>query len=335
MRPATRRTHSWSGLGVLALILALTGCEPERSRWSFAVQPDGSGCLRLMHETAGPGEMEGPAPAEEPDVAERRAKGQAAMFLASVGGVTAWTDLVVEPIEGRRTRIEATGWFRSLADVRLQGEPRFTLTSVGDSLEVTYTDPIPGGLARLFLDDREKMLETLRLPDDRFDASVHRTRGFVEMSLAGWQFDLVVRFPGQRLEEVSGFERVADDRVALHQDVSAVLEHVDADVAVIQELRQEVRTGACSAAEAYGRLPERLRDRARYVARCRVLVALPVPEFETAFEEARAEWGRSEWKPRVDRLGQPFDPEADPEVDTEVDPEVDTEVGDEAPPETH
>jgi hypothetical protein len=305
-----RTTHSWSGLlGALALALALTGCEPERSRWSFAVQPDGSGCLRLIHETAGQGDPDQPAPPEPEDQAQQRATGQATLFLAGVSGVAAWTDVAATPIEGGRARIEATGWFHRLADVRVQGEPRFTLTSVGDDLQVTYADPIPGGLARLFLDDREKMLETFRLPEERFHASVHRTRGFVEMSLAGWQFDLMLRFPGQQVREVSGFERAGRDAdlVTLHQDVEAVLALVDADVAVLHDLRQQVRTGACSPEEAYGQLAERLATGEAYRVGCDVLAAEPDPEFLAAFEAARATWERSEWKPRLERYGEPFE----------------------------
>lgn len=313
-----KTTHSRSGLGVLVLAvgLALTGCEPERSRWSFAVQPDGSGLLRVVHETAGPGDPEASAPAEAPDVAQKRATGQAAMFLASVGGVDAWTDIVARPIEGGRTRIEATGWFRHLGDVKVQGEPRFTFSSVGDSLEVTYDDPIPDGLSRLFLDDREKMLETFSMPDDRFDASVHRTRGFVEMSLAGWKFDLAVRFPGQRVKDVVGFVRAAEDRVAMHQDVDSVLALVDADVAALRALRQEVRTGACTAQEAYGKLSERLAAGTSYVGRCDVLVEETDREFLAAFESARASWEESEWKPRLDRYAEPFEAEVGDEVES-------------------
>lgn len=301
-----RTTRRTLGVATVLLAVSLAGCEPERSRWDVSLQPDGSGQLRLIHETAGdvqarPGD---PTPEENDPEAAELARMQAARFLATIEGVTAWTDISAAPLAGGRTRVEATGWFRSLADLKVLGEPRFTATVVGQALEVEYRDPIPRGLSELFLAERAKVHEAFDEPDDRFEASVHRTRGFVEMSLAGWQFDLLLRPPGT-IAHVDGFERVADDAVALRQNVETVLALLDADLQALREVRADVRQGLLTREQGYAALAQRLARGPTHRVRSEGVEPLPDPGFDAAFEEAVASWDASEWKRRIDRAALP------------------------------
>src|SRR5690606_16945687 len=93
-RRAMRATRWKLGIAATSLAVALAGCEPERSRWDVVLQPDGSGRVRLIHETAGdievhPGEEPGASDGEAGELAEL----QAARFLSTIGGVSAWTDV--------------------------------------------------------------------------------------------------------------------------------------------------------------------------------------------------------------------------------------------------
>lgn len=293
------------GLTALVLALSLGGCDPERSRWSVTLQPDGSGSLRLVHETAGDIEEdpdEAP-PAEDQETAEL-ARLQAARFLSSIDGVTAWTDITATPLSGGRTRVEATGWFRSLADVKVLGEPRFSVTVVGQALEVEYRDPLPAGLSDLFLAERDRVQQAFDEPEDRFRASLHRTRGFVEMSLAGWEFDLLMRLPGV-ITDVDGFERAGGEAVALHQDVETVLGLLDADLQALRDVRADVRQGALDAHQGYAELARRLADGPAHRVRSEVVEPFPDPNFDAAFEQAVASWDTSEWRRRIEEVGQP------------------------------
>lgn len=299
------RAMRWKlGAAATALAVALTGCEPERSRWDVELQPDGSGRVRLVHETAGEMQVH---PDEEPGdegEADELAELQALRFLSTIEGVSAWTDVHATPLPGGRARVEATGWFRSLADVRVLDEPRFGVSVVGGALEVEYRDPIPRGLSELFLSERAKVQEAFDDPDERFDASVHRTRGFVEMSLAGWAFDLRVRMPG-RVVEASGFERVGDDAVRMRQDVESVLALLDADLTALREVRAQVRDGVLGRDQGYAALGERMARGPTFRARCEVEGEAPDAEFARAFEEARAAWDASEWKARLEAVARP------------------------------
>lgn len=299
-------THWRRGLAAVVLAVSLVGCEPERSRWNVALQPDGSGHVRLIHETAGDVQTDPaePPPADGDQEAAELARMQAARFLSTIDGVTAWTDIVARPLAGGRTRVEATGWFRSLADVKVLGEPRFSATVVGQALEVEYRDPLPGGLSELFLAERHKVQQSFDEPDDRFEASVHRTRGFVEMSLAGWEFDLLVHMPGV-ITHVDGFERSGEEIVTLRQDVETVLELLDADLRALRDVRAEVRQGALTADQGYAELAQRMASGPAHRARSEVVEPIPEPGFDAAFEEAVAMWDASEWKRRIERAGLP------------------------------
>lgn len=301
-----RATRRRLGLAAVVLTVSLAGCEPERSRWDVSLQPDGSGQVRLVHETAGeadapPGE---PAPAEGDEPAAELARLQAARFLATVEGVSAWTEIAATPLAGGRTRVEATGWFRSLADVKVLGEPRYAVRVVGSALEVEYRDPIPRGLAELFLAERAKVQEAFDEPDERFAASVHRTRGFVEMSLAGWRFDLRLRLPGA-ITDAEGFTRQDERTVALEQDVEAVLALLDADLQALREVRDDVRQGRLSVDQGYARLAERLQPAPPHRVRGEVSEAVPDPGFAAALDEAVAAWSASEWRPLVEQMVLP------------------------------
>lgn len=304
-------------MAAVLLALGLCGCEPERSRWTVALQPDGSGRLDLVHETAGEVPMHGPPSAATLD--EDEAQEEAARFLASIEGVEAWTDIVATPLPGGRLKVEAVGWFRSLEQVRPMGEQRFEVTVVGGgeqgegdeqgeggegrALEVRYLDPLPTGLAQLLLDDRARVHEAFEQPDDRFRASVHRTRGFVEMSLAGWQFELDLQLPGP-VVEVQGFDREDDDRVALRQDVESVLGLLERNLAALEEVRGQVRAGELSADEGFARLATLLAERASNVVRCEVPHGVDGVDaaFEQAFEQAVSDWEASEWRGRVEQF---------------------------------
>lgn len=301
-----KTTRQKLGLAAVLLAVSLVGCEPERSRWDVSLQPDGSGHVRLIHETAGDVQTpaDEPAPDEGDQEAAELARMQAARFLATVEGVTAWTDITATPLAGGRTRVEATGWFRSLGDLKVLGEPRFTVAVVGQALEVEYVDPIPRGLSELFLAEREKVRQAFDEPEDRFAASLHRTRGFVEMSLAGWQFDLLLRPPGV-ITHVDGFERAGDEAVALRQDVETVLELLDADLRALREVREDVRQGLLTPDQGHAELAQRLAQGPPHRVRSEVVEPLPEPGFDAAFEEAVAAWDASEWKPRVERAGLP------------------------------
>ncbi len=302
---ATRRRIGLTA--VVVLTVSLAGCEPERSRWDVSLQPDGSGQVRLVHETAGDAETppDEPAPAEGDEAAAELARLQAARFLGTVEGVAAWTDIAATPLPGGRTRVEATGWFRSLADVKVLGEPRFAVRVVGPALEVEYRDPIPRGLAELFLAERAKVQEAFDEPDERFAASVHRTRGFVEMSLAGWRFDLRLRLPGA-ITDAEGFARPSDERtVTLAQDVETVLALLDADLQALREVRDDVRQGRLSVDQGYARLAERLHPAPPHRVRAEVLDGAADAGFAAALEEATAAWAASEWRPLVEQLTQP------------------------------
>lgn len=306
----TTRTRRTVGLTrcllALALAVSLGGCEPERGRWGVWLQPDGAGRVRVIHETAGELQEhpdEPPPSADDPLEAER-ARVQAARFLSTVEGVSAWSDIVATPLAGGRTRVEATGWFRSLADLRVLGEPRFSLSVVGQDLHVGYLDPLPAGLSELFLAERSKLQQAFDEPDERFAASLHRTRGFVEMSLAGWEFALVLRLPGE-VADVQGFERAGDDRVALRQDVESVLELLDADLQALREVRAEVRRGALTFDQGAAALAERLASAPARRVRCQVPASSDDPAFDEAYAAAQSAWKTSEWRRRVDQLGLP------------------------------
>ncbi|MCO5165427.1 MAG: hypothetical protein M9894_03545 [Planctomycetes bacterium] len=294
-----KATRGLQGMAAALLAFALTGCEPERSRWAVALQPDGSGRLELTHETAGEVPMHGPPPTATLD--EEEAQEEAARFLASIEGVEAWTGIVATPLPGGRVRIEATGFFRALEQVRPMGEQRFQVARPEDGrLEVAYVDPIPTGLAQLLLDDRGRVHEAFEQADDRFRASVHRTRGFVEMSLAGWQFELDLGLPGPAVE-VEGFEQVEDDRVCLQQDVESVLGMLERDLQALEEVRGQVRAGELTRDEGFARLATLLADHPRHVVRCEVDDGVDAG-FEQAFEEAVSDWEASEWRGRVERF---------------------------------
>lgn len=307
---ALSTTRGLQGMAAVLLALGLCGCEPERSHWTVALQPDGSGRLDLVHETAGEVPMHGPPSAATLD--EDEAQEEAARFLASIEGVEAWTDIVATPLPGGRLKVEAVGWFRSLAQVRPMGEQRFEVTIVesgeqgeaGQALEVRYLDPLPTGLAQLLLDDRARVHEAFEQPDDRFRASVHRTRGFVEMSLAGWQFELDLQLPGP-IVEVQGFDRKDDDRVALRQDVESVLGLLERNLEALEEVRGQVRAGELSADEGFARLATLLAERASNVVRCEVPHGVDDgvdAAFRQAFEQAVSDWEASEWRGKVEQF---------------------------------
>jgi hypothetical protein len=280
----------------LCFTLALVGCDPDRSQYKIQLQPDGSGRVRVAHEE-GKNDWPDRAPAP-PESSEARAQGHATTFLGSIEGVAAWSDVEATPLaSGRGSRVEAVGWFQSLADVRLPQQHAFSASVVEGCLEVRYRDPLPARVAQVLTGDRARTMEALTMADLEFASVVHRLRGAMELSLAAWSFDAEVQLPGLVVES-AGFTRVADDRVGIRRDVNSALALLERDVASVVALRRAIQAGTLTPEAAFVKLGEDLERAAPCVARCPVgeLPLGPDTAFATAFDAAVTAWQGSSWR---------------------------------------
>jgi hypothetical protein len=267
--------------GALALAL-LVGCLDEQVTVTLA--PDGQGRLTLQR-TLGPrlaGEVEDP-------------NGAAAAALASWEGVAAWSAITTATTASGGLRLEATGWFLDLDQVRrvAPGEGLvFALERRPGALEVGLEEVWGPHPADVLLERGVAALER--------GAALRRAQ--LDAALEGFGRRVFLDLPAEARAVEGAWSVSADrrERAALVWDKARLSAAASALEGEARVLARGVVEGTRTGQEARADLSKALGRRRRHRARCDVK---PGAEAGSAFRagllEAVAAWRGSPWQERV------------------------------------
>ena len=277
-----------------ALVLALTGCLEEDK--VITLMPDGKHG-KLVFERALGGQMAEMMRSMGGDAGGEGAKDFAASQLASMEGISAWTDVEASVGEDGKIRVKATGWFEDLSQVVQAGDSQTANFSVEHG-EGTVTVTMQETTGDEDEGDDDSLLSQ---SDEEYAMAKQMTKGMIGGMLEGLRLSLKLELPGE-VQSVQGFTQEGNT-VTLTRSSEEILGLIDKMFEIADTLRPKVKSGELTAKQAEEQMKAQLQEQMVFSVTAKLPTGTDatLATFKEELAAAKTAYEAGEWKAAIEK----------------------------------